>query len=139
MGGLSVSEVLCFPTDYTHAGSVNPNEAPDCLLAFHGQCPDKGMCRGAIGVPMPGINAPTPIGDWLRVSALGLKKVLLESTVVQVHIHQHSHLFAFDVCGCGFVGNPHTNTVTYRVLSPIVHRVSRPLGTDVPVERVCAI
>lgn len=113
MGFTSISGSPRLPAEHTHTGCVNSNKSPGCLLALHCQRFDKGVCCGTVRVPVLCINPSAPTGDWLRVPALGLKKVLLENVVVNVDLSQHCHLFAFDVSGCGFVSNPHADAVTH--------------------------
>ena len=81
------------------------------------------------------VDAPASAVDGIGVPALGLKKVLFEYTVVDVHLSQHHHLLALDVRGGGLVPHPHADAVAHRELPPVEDRVGRrPLAPVSPVE-----
>lgn len=123
------------PAEHTHAGRVDPDEPPGSLLVVHGQRLDEGVSGGAVGVPVLGVYAPAPAVHGIGVPALGLKKVLFEHTVVDVHLSQHHHLLALDVRGCGLVPHPHADAVAHRELPPVEDGVCRgPLAPVSPVE-----
>lgn len=122
------------PAEHAHAGRVDPDKPPGSLLAVHGQRLDEGVGRGTIRVPVLGVDAPAPAVHGRGVPALGLKKVLFEHTVINVHLPQDHHLLALDVRGGGLVPHPHADAVAHRELAPVEDRVGgRPLAPASPV------